>query len=205
MPRRKKARSSSGHSSNRSPRQHVRHARDYPICECWINDDWAEPTVLNQIIVARQQPDGDIVFGVYLVDKACLGLKNTFCDAGFARPRYRNEVVGQVASSQDIRQCPPQLAHQVIYGAIDYAAQFGFKPQGDFRDSQYILAPRGTYEEEHEIEFGVDGRPFFVAGPYDNSAAIIRKLERTAGPDNYDYVAFLEDGSDLAPLFDDDV
>jgi hypothetical protein len=204
MPRRKKARSSSTHLSSRSPRQHVRHARDYPIYECWISDDWAEPRELTQIIVARQQPDGDIVFGVYLVDKACHGLKNSFCNAGFSPAQYRKEVVGQVASSQDLHQCPPQLVHQVIYQAIDYAAQFGFKPQRDFRDSQYILAPRGTYEEEYEIEFGVDGRPLFVSGPYDNSAAIVRKLERTAGPGNHDYVVLPKDGSDLAYLFEDD-
>jgi hypothetical protein len=205
MPRRKKARSGSPPSSSRSPRQHVRHARDYPIYECWINDDWAEPEILNQVIVAREQPDGDIVFGVYLVDKACLGLKNTFFGAGFSLVQYRKEVVAQVADSQDISPCPPQLAHQVIYQAIDYAARFGFKPTRDFRDSQYVLAPRGTYEEAYEIDFGVDGRPLFVAGPYDNARAIIRRLERTAGPGNYNYVAVFGDELELDDLFEDDV
>lgn len=138
------------------------------------------------------------------MDKACLGLKNTFCNAGFSPVQYRDEAVGPVASSQDTHQCRPQLVHQVIYQAIDYAAKFGFKPHRDFRDSQYILAPRGTYEEEYEIEFGVDGRPLFVSGPHDNAAAVVRKLERTAGPNNYDYVVLLGDGAGLDDLPEDD-
>jgi len=51
-PRRRKARSSSINPSSRSPRRHVRHARDYPIRECWISDDWAEPVDLTQVIIA---------------------------------------------------------------------------------------------------------------------------------------------------------
>jgi len=195
MPRRKKARRSQVarspsrvEFSSRTPRQHVRHARDYPIDECWITEDWADPYALVQVIIARQQPDGDIVFGVYLLDKGCLGLKNTFCNAGFSRKKYRDEVVGHVAETQVPEICSPELAHQIIYQAIDYATRWGFKPQKHFRDSRQVLAPRGAYEEEHEIEFGLEGQPFFFAGPYDKVDVICRKLDRTAGQGNYRFV-----------------
>ncbi len=200
MPRRKKARRSQIarsparlDPSSRTPRQHVRHAREYPIHECWINEDWAEPHALVQVIISRQQPNGDIAFGVYLLDKGCLGLKNTICNAGFSPKRVRDEVVKDVAETQVLENCSPELAHQIIYQAIDYAAQWGFKPQKDFRDSRHILAPRGTYEEEHEIEFGFEGQPFFFSGPYDNVDAIRRKLDRTAGQGNYHFMVRMEE------------
>jgi len=208
MPRRKKARRgqvdelSPSAGRKLTPRQHVRNARNYPIYECWINKGWNSPQELTQIIIARQQPDKRITFGVYLVDKGCLGLKNTFCNAGLSRGEYKRDVVGHIKRSEPMEKCSLELAHQIIYQAIDYAAQFGFKPQKDFRDSRHVLAPRGTYKEEVEIEFGMDGQPFFFAGPYDNVDAIIRKLERTAGAGNYHYIVPV--GAPPPDFFDDD-
>ncbi len=182
----------------RTPPQHLRMARDYPIVECLINVDWADPRVLTQIIIAREQPDGGFTFGVYLVDKGCLGLKQTFCNAGYSRQEYQNEIVKNVAENQALERCSPKLAHQIIYQAIDYAAQFGFRPDKDFRDSRRVLEPRGGLDEDSELEFGVDGQPYFVAGPYDRVEAIIRKLDRTAGRDNYFFVVPTDLFSDLS-------
>ncbi|HCJ33979.1 MAG TPA: helix-turn-helix domain containing protein, partial [Ktedonobacter sp.] len=51
--------------------------------------------------------------------------------------------------------------------------------------------PRGELEEPYQLTFGKDGKPFFVAGPRDNAARIVKQLEKTAGPGNFDYVAML--------------
>src|SRR2546428_12740959 len=168
----------------------IRRARTFPFFECWISANWQKDDLgLVEILVAREQPDGDICFGVYLVDKYCLGLKNTFADAGFSRTRYEDEVRSKIFRDVEPMECPVELAHQMIYASIDYAAQFGFQPQKDFALSQYLLAPRGELEEPYHITFGKNGRPFFVAGPYDNAARILKQLDKTAGPGNYDYFA----------------
>src|SRR6266567_969928 len=82
-----------------------------------------------------------------------------------------------------------RLVHQMIYEAIDYAAQFGFQPEKDFAISQYMLAPRGELEEPYHLTFGKDGKPFFIAGPHDNVTSILRQLDKTAGPGNYHFLA----------------
>ena len=70
----------------------IRRARTFPILECWISADWQKDGLgLVEILVARQQPDENICFGMYLVDKFCLGLKNTFGRAGYSRTHYENE------------------------------------------------------------------------------------------------------------------
>lgn len=76
----------------------------------------------------------------------------------------------------------------MVIFVIEYAAQFGFAPEKDFALSQYLLAPRGELEEPYHITFGKDGKPFFIAGPYDNTALIVKQLEKTAGPGNFDYL-----------------
>jgi hypothetical protein len=196
MKKRSKQKAASQHSSSRqeigslSLPAIVHRSRAFPILECWINANWQEDNLgLVQILLARQQPDGNICYGVYLVDKFCLGLKSTFANAGFSRTRYLNEVRNKIFRQMEPQECPIELASQMVYASIDYAAQFGFEPDKDFALSQYVLPPRGELEEPYQLTFGKDGKPFFVAGPYDNSARILKQLEKTAGPGNYHYLA----------------
>lgn len=176
-----------------SPKAIIRNARTFPILECLISDNWQKDDLrLVQILLARQQPDGDICFGVYLVDKYCLGLKNTFANAGFSHTRYQNEVRSKIFREQKPVECPIELAHQMIYASIEYAEQFGFEPEKDFALSQYLLAPRGELEEPYQLTFGRNGKPFFIAGPHDNAARILKQLEKTAGSGNFDYLMPLD-------------
>jgi hypothetical protein len=167
----------------------IRRARTFPLVECWISANWQQDDLgLVEILVARQQPDGDVCFGLYLVDKFCLGLKNTLARTSFSRTRYQKEVPTTMFHQPDPVVCTPELAHQMIYASIEYAAQFGFTPEKDFALTQYVLAPRGELEEPYDLVFGRNGKPFFVAGPYDNAPQILKQLEKTAGPGNYDYL-----------------
>ncbi len=163
-------------------------ARTFPILECWISDDWEKGSGLVQILLARQQPNEKICCGTYLVDKFCLGLKNTFAKANLTPERYQ-EVYDRIASRQTLTQCPIELAHQMIYGSIDYAAQFGFQPQSDWAQTQYMLEPRGTLKEPYKLKFGQKGKPLFIAGPYDDTKKILKQLEATAGPGKFDFIA----------------
>jgi hypothetical protein len=164
----------------------IRSARQYPLYECLINPSWKEKG-LAVVVVSRHQPDGNLLFGVYLVDILCLGLKNTFCNADFSPSRYGTDLVQRVYQDEDPVQCSADMAHQIIYGAIAFAREFGFVPHRDFDLSQYVLDEPGSIEAP-EIEFGRDGRPLFIAGPDDNVPRILRQLESTAGRGQFDYM-----------------
>jgi len=84
--------------------------------------------------------------------------------------------------------CHVSLAHQIIYGAIDYAGQLRFEPQKDFKLSQYVLEERDHFDYVDRVEFGKDGKPLFISGPDDNSDRIMRQLETRVGQDNFDYI-----------------
>lgn len=172
----------------------IRRAREFPILECRISADWEkEQPGLVQVLVARQQPDGNICYGFYLVDKLCLGLKNTLAHAGVPASEYRRKLRDSVFINSKPKDCPPELAHQMIYASIEYAQQFGFSPEKDFALNQYVLEPRGELDEPYDITFGRNGKPFYIAGPHDNVARIMRQLEKTAGPGNFDYLTMVGD------------
>jgi hypothetical protein len=177
-----------------SVRSLIRRARDYPIEGCWAMDGWEEGG-MTVIVIARRQPNGNIAYGGYMVDLYCLGLKNTFCNADIPTTTFHREVMPQAFGDEPPVEISPALAHEIIYGSIEYAAQYGFRPQRDYRLSQYILDPQDAHPRTGTVEFGHEGKPLFVSGPYDNVDAILRQLERTAGEGNYDYIVQVGDPS----------
>jgi len=171
-----------------SPLRYIRQARSYPIEGCWVQQDWDEGG-LAVVVIARRQPNGNLVFGNYLVDYYCLGLKDTYFNADISRGEFQNDAMPTMyrAAGKPIK-ISPDLAHEVIYGGIEYAKQFGFRPHRDFAQSQSILDPPDAHPRTGKVEFGKDGKPFFISGPHDNVDAIMRQLERTAGAGNYDFL-----------------
>ena len=169
-----------------SPKKKILQARGYPIHECRINPSWQEQGLVT-VLISRRQPDGNLAFGVFLVDIFCLGLKNTFCNADFSESRYAIDVVRRSFQDQGSEACSIELAHQIIYGAIAYAKQFGFEPNKDFKLSQYMLETPESIAPA-DIEFGKDGKPFFIAGPDDNAQRIMHQLESKVGEGNYTYL-----------------
>jgi hypothetical protein len=72
--------------------------------------------------------------------------------------------------------CEASLAHEIIYGAVDYARLYGFEPHRDFAKASLVLDPPAAHIRIHHIEFGREGKPLFAADPYDNSRAIVNQL-----------------------------
>jgi hypothetical protein len=93
-----------------------------------------------------------------------------------------------------------ELAHEIVYGALEYARKYGFEPHPDFTrlHADQVLDSPDMHPHSHHVAFGKDGKPFFISGPYDDKYKInriLQTLERTAGEGNFHYLAgFSESG-----------
>jgi hypothetical protein len=174
--------------------------RSYPFEGCWVQEKWKDGG-LAVVVVGRRQPNGNLAFGNYLVDYYCLGLKDTYCNVDMSTAVFQHDAMPQMyhAAGRPL-SISPDLAHEIIYGSIEYAAQFKFHPHRDFRDSQLLLDPPETHRRSGSVKFGKDGKPFYIAGPHDNRDAIMRQLLRTVGAGHFNYFMPL---SDLLEAFDD--
>ena len=168
------------------PADHVRMARSYPIEGCWVQQGW-EDDGLAMVLLARRQPDGNLVVGAYVVDYYCTGLKQTSVRPDFPSDSFHQEYLPSLFPTEPPLKISPALAHEIIYGSIEYAARFSFPPHRDFKLSQSILDPPGQHPRSGAVKFGKDGKPFYVAGPRDNATAIMRRLMQNPGPDNFDF------------------
>lgn len=176
-------------SQPRGKKAMLRASLAWPVMECWVNEDWEDPTKLNQVIVARRNPaTGEVYAGTYLVDRACLGVKNAdvanFIDAG----EFRRELLSILGQTQELIQIDFNLAAKIVKAGIEYAAQFGFHPHRDYREASILLRDADPDAVDVDIAVGgPEGKPFFVAGPYDNVDKIMTRLAQQLGPDDFNF------------------
>ncbi len=179
----------------------IRQARKYPLEGCWVQSGWQEAG-LAVVVVARRQPNGLLVFGNFLVDYYCLGVKSAFARADVTPSVFYERLPALLPGGT--APITPALAHELIYGSLEYAARYGFRPDPDFTLAQLVLDPPDAYPRTGAVTFGKDGKPFYVSGPHDNVTAIMNTLLRTAGPDNFDYLAHIDGPPDeLVAAFED--
>ena len=188
--RKEKRREGRSQVAPRSIRSMLHAALTWPVMECWINKGWADPTQLNQILVTRRNPSsGEVYASVILVDRACLGVKNAYA-ANFADAReFRRELLSHVRESQKMVKVDIDLAAAIIKAGIEYAATIGFRPHRDYRNASILLQDADPDAVDVEIPVGgEDGKPFFIAGPYDNADKIVARLTQRLGPEGFHYV-----------------
>jgi hypothetical protein len=164
---------------------YIEHAREYPIMGTWLMEGWKE-TGLTPVVVARRQTEDKVIFGVFMVDFYCLGVKNAYCNGDFPLKRFQSEL--ETMCSGQPEACDPGLAHELIYGGIEFARGYGFEPHTDFNLASKVLDPSEAWPKKYKLIFGKDGKPLFVSGPYDNVDRIMAKLRRTAGDGNFDFL-----------------
>jgi hypothetical protein len=175
----------------------VRGASQYPLEGCWAQEDWQDGG-LAVVTVARRLPSQAILYARLLVDYYCLGVKDADTGMEPSPERFRNVVLpGLYRAAAGPMEIAADLAHELIYGAIDYAARWGFRPHRDFSVARHVLDPQDAHPVSGRVTFGYQGKPLFVAGPYDNAQAIMAKLERTADEGHYNYLLSLGSSPDL--------
>jgi hypothetical protein len=65
----------------------------------------------------------------------------------------------------------------------------GLKPHRDFEQTKFHLGQRP--EKLMRLEFGKDGKPFYISGPRDNADRMIATLKEHVGNDNFHYLLSL--------------
>jgi len=151
-----------------------------------IDKEWQDRE-LAQILLSRMQPNNRLIFGVYLVDIYCLGLKDTFCNANISAEEYQRLKLTTFKEAV-LTPCPPEKVCKIIFGAIEYARRLGFEPHKDFGLSRLVLEGLAEKDYDFELEFGREGKPLYIAGPYDDFNAIIETLKKNVGEGNFDFI-----------------
>ena len=174
-------------NSKFSPRKYLKEkGRKLPIEKCLIADLYDEKG-LTMCLIIKKQPGGKYTFANILVDRLCLGVKNSMANCNLT-PEKLDELIGSMEKHAPINEVTPAYFHNLIYGAIDYAGELGINPPKDFYITEYILDPDLIDDGIDDIELGYEGKPMYIEGPYDNKKQIINALNSSVGPEGYEYI-----------------
>jgi hypothetical protein len=162
----------------------------------WIDDNDLPPLAMGaglpSVAVVREHSDNEVSVCGYLVDTYCQGVKNAVPPHMMDR-RDLTAYLAHFFSAYESGPLPApiELAQDLVLGAVEYAQTLGFDPNPDF----YLAKPHlGAWQPPSQIRFGLNGKPYFQQGPYDNPTRIMRTLDRSVGPGNYDFFTEITDG-----------
>jgi hypothetical protein len=165
----------------------------------WIDDDELPPLAMGaglpSVAVVREHSDNEVSVCGYLVDTYCQGVKNAVPPHMMER-RDLTAYLAHFFSAYEGEPLPApiELAQNLVLGAVEYAQSLGFDPNPDF----YLAKPHlGAWQPPSQIRFGLDGKPYFHQGPYDNPTRVMRTLDRSVGRGNYHFSAVITTDSDL--------
>ena len=188
-------------SASERPTSVLRRAREFPFLGAWVQRDWQQYGIAS-MIVARTQPDDNITFGRFLVDTFCVGLKDTFFGVNVEPDQFHNDALPRLYQGEPPIGISIELAHEIIYGAIEFAEAIGFRAHRLFGRTRNILDDADAHPRSGVIEFGYRGMPTYVPAPGDNQRMILNRLVENVGIGNFNYVPAGEPPEEFQELFE---
>ncbi len=143
---------------------------------------------LGQVVIARQGPSRQVGIAVFLVDLTCLGVKDIV--AILDGPDRASGMIERLENESELKPAKPGLARGLVESAVAYARSIGFEPHADYRKVAMIWGDIEAESIEGQYEFGRDGKPYYMNGPFEDQARqkhILRTLERTVGEGNFNF------------------
>jgi hypothetical protein len=184
----------------------LRRAASWPLYEVLLSEAWTAPDGLAQIIVARTSFTGQIAAAAFLVDLMCLGVKSALVHVFDSYDDYEWNLRRGATTSDSMRFAELDLVAKIIQTGLDYARQLGFHPDPDYQHAKLLLSDANPAASPIHVPVGgPEGKPLFIAGPYDDVPQIIRTLTRAVGPDGFHVILPVpEDELDQLELLDED-
>ena len=169
----------------------MRAAFTAPIYECWEPVQlFAPDRGMGSAVITRKASGHHILMGVFLLDVFCLGVKDAFVKL-LSESEYRN-YLGELKKREGLRSISPACARKLIEDTEAYALDLGFKAHRDYQKAKKIFGDIDTAECTRTFEFGRDGKPLYIAGPYDSQtfqARVMKTLSEKVGPDGFHFIA----------------
>lgn len=164
-------------------------ARRYTLHECLVNRDWRNTANLTTVVVSRKMPGGSLAVASFMIDLACLGVKDAIFKTALAPEDYADLKRRVRGYQQDLVPCPPPLAMRIVDHAVRYALALGFLPEDDYFPCVKLLDSFDPDDSDEPIPLGDgSGKPMYISGPHDDVDSILTTLEANVGPDGFEFV-----------------
>ena len=192
----KKKQNQGGGQQFLSPEKYLQQkARGLEIGTCYVTRD-IDKMKMGHVIVTRKHTGGRISMACYLVDMACVGVKDSFYKLRMDDWEF-DEFLDDRRDMY--RECSYEEAHNRVWGSIAYAEEAGIRPDKSFNLTQYMLEEDTDDIPLIEYEYGKNGKHFLTCRSELEASRYLPLMRQNLGEGNYEYIIGIGD-----PGFDDD-
>ncbi len=177
----------------------VRRAAAGPIQHCRLPETLFE-TGMGTLAVVRGAP-GETVLCSFLLDTYCLGIKDVF-----VRPAAMDQIetlLERLEIQALLKPVAPAHARKLLRDLAAWSESIGFSPHRDFAAAECIFGDVDVTSCDDTFTFGMDGKPCYVAGPYDSPSLVHRRMQRLSqrvGSGRFDYILPVDDESVVSEM-----
>lgn len=183
-------------------------------CHRGLQGGAGEQNGMIPVMLRRRGPNGRVAIALFLVDCWCLGVKD--CSGQLSSPEEAREKLDWLDDRLNLHRCSAGEGKSIVDAGVEYANSLSLRPHADFKKIYSLWGDVPAESVPDDVEFGVNGRPTYVVGPYDDprrQQLILEALGRSVGAGHFDWVSAqdqFQSGSELrgwdsmpADLFDD--
>ncbi|EON74762.1 hypothetical protein ADIS_4781 [Lunatimonas lonarensis] len=158
-----------------------------PVYKCYVPESWRE-TKKFYLVFSRQHVNGNITLAGILVDLLCTGIKDVIYRVNmpmFEFERFLEDL--EEGIEDEMIEVSRDLAHNIVYGALEYGSDNGIRPHEDFRWAALIIGPDSDdVPLIDDIPFGELGMPLLLLdGDDPKEAYYLRQLRTHVGEGNF--------------------
>ncbi len=96
-----------------------------------------------------------------------------------------------MAISSPLTPVDPAYARKLLRDLAAWAKTIGFEPHPDFATVEHVLGDVNSDDSDVVFQFGRDGKPFYIPGPFDSPSLTRLRLEhlrKRFGDQGFDFV-----------------
>jgi len=171
-----------------APAGRVRRAAEAPILHCLLAERLFEDG-MGMLILARGRPGEQIAMGGFLLDVHCLGIKDVMFR--FVGPEQFGMYMDRLSETGPLSPVDPSYARKLMRDLAAWAGSIGFAPHRDFAVVERMFGDVSADASDATFALGKDGKPFYVAGPYESDSLIRHRMEHLQtrlGEGKFDYL-----------------
>ncbi|MFW6369829.1 MAG: hypothetical protein ACOC10_01335 [Bacteroidota bacterium] len=173
-----------GGTKQETPKQAIiKRGRNLEFNECWINRNWVHNKMAN-IVISRKHSNGNITLAVFLVDLFLKGVKDVAYRFNMPFPDYE-DFLSRYFEKEVFVEANYALAHNIIYGAVEFAEDAGYKPHPDFSVARYLLEEDNEQIALVNVAFGYKGKHCLLVNYDENYLKDKAHLEGQLNPGDY--------------------
>ena len=172
----------------------MQHASTAPVLHCCVATDLQDEG-MGQVLVSRRCGPSQVASAVFLVDRYCLGVKGCFGHI-MSASEYRERIYDRLQQRFQMNSIDLETAFLIVQGSVDYARQFSLAPHADYRKLSPIFGAPDVTGREPPIEFGQEGKPFYIRGPHETpeeARRIVGLLRDACGDEGFHYLLLAHD------------